>query len=141
MCSPRTATRSTIAPVSPSPYRLVQRRVRRRRVGPPLRQPILGLELGPLRIEHLQKCCHPFAESQARQLGGALARGARFRSRSTRTRAVRYRVRAFSISSIAASTTRLYSARPAASRACAATTSARTRPRLSAGQLMTGPTK
>src|SRR5437879_12623013 len=78
MCSPRTATRSTIAPVSPSPYRLVQRRVRRRRVGPPLRQPILGLELGPLRIEHLQKCRHPFAESQARQLGGALASGARF---------------------------------------------------------------
>src|SRR5438445_12416921 len=62
---------------SPSPGRLVQRRVRRRRVDAPLAQPILSLELAPLRVQHLQKIRDSFAEPHARQLGRALARGAR----------------------------------------------------------------
>src|SRR6266550_470374 len=62
---------------SPSPGRLVQRRVRGRCVDAPLRQAILRLELRPFRVQHLKKIRAPFAEPQARQLGGTLARGAR----------------------------------------------------------------
>src|SRR5437660_12532035 len=62
---------------SPSPDRLVQRHVRSCCVDAPLSQAILRLEFGPLRIQHLKKIRDPFPESQARQLGSALARGAR----------------------------------------------------------------
>ena len=55
---------------SPSPDRLVQRRVRRRRVDPPLGQAILSLELGPLRIQHLKEIRYTFPKPQPRQLGG-----------------------------------------------------------------------
>src|SRR2546425_10112731 len=62
---------------SPASDRLVQRGVRRRRVAAPLSEAILRLELRPLRIQYLKKVRDSFAEPQARQLGGALARGAR----------------------------------------------------------------
>src|SRR5205823_310737 len=64
-------------PCLPPAYRPVQRRVRRGRVDAPLGQAILSLELGPLRIQHLKKIRDPLTESQARQLGRALARGTR----------------------------------------------------------------
>ena len=67
----------TMMTESPASDRLVQRGVRRRRVAAPLGEAILRLELRPLRIQHLKKVRDSFAEPQARQLGRALARGAR----------------------------------------------------------------
>src|SRR3989449_10447675 len=50
-----------------SACRLVQRRVGRRGVDAPLGQPILSLELAPLRVQHLKEIRDPLSEPHARQ--------------------------------------------------------------------------
>src|SRR5712692_1841 len=63
---------------SSPPNRPIQRRVRRCRIGTTLRQPVLRLELGPLRIEHREQVRRAFAVSQPSEVRRPLARGTRF---------------------------------------------------------------